>query len=490
MNIRRQLTALTVIMAILVVGVGIAVAQGPSGTYASGIACTNLSTTEAATILIQFIDADSANVALTYVDPIPVPIGGSRNYFTPVTPPGLAEGFVGSAVVSSNVPLACNVNTQVVSGGVGSAANPARVGTSAGVDGASTNNRLFAPQVLKSFFGYNSYIAVQNAESNKSINVTVDYTDRFGVAYGAASETVAIPALSTHIFYQASNADLPTGFLGGATIDAGSDKMAAVVNFYNSGANAQTAHFHSYNAFPAGGAKLFVPRFVRNFYGFNSGMSVQNVGGSSTSVTVTYTFGGSTYIDTSGPIAPGATYAPYAPSIVALNPVDSLGVGARTGSAVIEAAPGGSVVAIINEDNRGTCNSAVCPAIPAYQNGFGSSYNAFLDGEQSPDVFFAQVPRAAGSIFSGGFQIGNTTGSSGTCSIAWSGQGAAAESGVAIAANGSLARFAPGVAGLPDGFNSSVVVSCTVNIVGISNFSSQSVSYVGDSFVTGNGLNQ
>ncbi len=66
--------------------------------------------------------------------PLPLVAGASRSYFTPNTPAGLPSPFIGSAVVTSDQPVACNVNTQVVSAGVGTASNPARAGTSAGVD--------------------------------------------------------------------------------------------------------------------------------------------------------------------------------------------------------------------------------------------------------------------------------------------------------------------------------------------------------------------
>jgi len=485
---RHKVLALTLALAIMLASFGAVAAQGPTGTYGSGIACANLSATNPASIVITFYAADSGAVTLLYADPSPIPVGASRNYFTPSTPPGLPGSFLGAAVVSSSEPLSCNVNTQVVTAGVGSASTPARAGTSAGVDSTQADPSLSAPQVLKGLAGYNSYIAVQNT-TNGSLTAYVSYADRAGVAYPAARESFVIPAQSTHVFYQAGNANLPSNFLGGATITS-TGNLASVVNFYNSGASASAAHFHSYNAFPTGGTKLFVPRFVRNYYGYNSGLSVQNVGAASTSVDITFTFNGVNYVVNSGSIAPGATYSPYAPNIAPLAPVDALLVGQRTGSAVIQAAVGGSVVAIVNEDNRGTCNAASCPPLPPEQIGFGSTYGAMLNGSQTTTIFLSQVPRRAGGFFSGGFQIANTTAGAGTCTIQYSGAAAANETGVALPANGSFSRFAPNVANLPDGFNSSVKVTCTVAAVGITNFSARSATYFGDSFITANGLNQ
>jgi hypothetical protein len=467
--------------------VGAAVAQGPSGTYASGIACANLGTS-AATISLVFYNANGTT-ALSYTDPATIAVGGSRNYFTPSSPAGLPSGFVGSAVVSSDQPLACTVNTQAVGTGLGTAANPARVDTSAGVTSDKVNSILYAPQVIKALGGFNSYVSVQNTESAAQ-TVYVSYVDRFGTAYPAARESFSIPAQSSHIFYQSQNANLPSGFLGGATITS-TGKLAAVIAFYNDAANTGRTQFNTYSAFPSGANKVLLPRVVRNYYGFQGGLSVQNVGTSATAITITFAFAGNSYSVNNVSINPGATYSPYLPGLAELAPVDALAVGQRFGNAVIQAAPGGSIVAIVNEDNRGTCNSAPgCGTIPTEQVGFSNTYTGFTDGAQTTTVFFTQVTRKAGSIYSGGFQLANTTGTATTCNITYSGAAGANESNVALAANGSLSRFAPNVANLPDGFNSSVKVVCGQPVVGISNLSARTTGYFGDSFAAANGLNQ
>ena len=488
MSNRFKAVSLLLAVALLLATVGVVVAQGPTGTYGSGITCTNLGTAPAS-ISVSFYVADTGAVALTYTDPSPVAVGASRNYFTPSTPPGLPSGFLGSAVVSSDQPMSCNVNTQIVGTGVGTARNPARAGSSAGVGSADASTSIFAPQVMKALAGtYNSYVAVQNTESTAQ-TVYVNYASSAGVAYPAARESVTIPAQASHVFYQLSNANLPNGFIGGATITS-TGKIAGVVNFYNNGATAAKTQFNSYTAFSSGANLVVAPRFVRNFYGYNGGLTIQNVGAAPTSVAITFSFGGTPYVMNTGTIAPGATFAPYAPNIAVLAPVDSMPVGARFGSIVMQAAAGGSIVAIVNEDNRGTCNAAACPPIPPEQVGFSGSYNAMPDSAKTSTVFFIQVPRKAGGFISGGFQFANTTGTATTCSLTFPSAPAANQTGVALAANGSLSYFAPNIPSLPDGFNSSVKVTCGQPIVGISNFSARSATYFGDSFVVANGLNQ
>jgi len=345
---------------------------------------------------------------------------------------------------------------------------------------------MYAPQVMKNLAGWNSYIAVQNTDTSDA-SVTVTYKDAAGNAVTGATETVTIPAQSTHIFYQDSNTGLPDNFIGAATISAdnGTSKLAVVVNFYNDGSMSSKAQLHSYNGFASGANKLYVPRVVRNFYGYNSGLSIQNIGTSNTTVKITFNFAGNSYTYTSGTIAPGAALALYAPNMSELSGVDSLPQSQRFGSAVVEVQSGGPIVAIVNEDNRGGAG------VPVERAGQGSTYNAIPAGTETTTVFFAQIARNAGGIFSGGFQVANTTNTDGTCNISYAGASAANETGVTLPANGSIARYGPNVTNLPDGFNGAVTVTCDVSIVGISNLAVNPGSgRYGDSFTQGNGLNQ
>ena len=480
-----RIFSLIAILALVFALVPGASAGAPAGNWVSGIACQNLSTTDQATITLYFYQEGSSSTAFPpYTDPNPIPPGGSRNYYTPSSPPGVPEGFLGSVVVASDQPLACNVNTQTT--GTGTSSDPYRMATSAGFADTQTAPTMYAPQVMKNLAGtWSSYIAVQNT-SNADVPVTVSYKDRNGNAL-AANETATIKAQSNKVFYQTDNTNLVNGYVGAATIaaDDGVSGLAVTVNFYNSGLSSDTAQFQSYNGFGGGANKLFVPRIVRNYYGYNGGLSIQNVGGSNATVTITFNFAGNSYTYNSPSIAPGAALALYAPNIAELNPVDGLNVTQRFGSAVIQASSGDSIVAIVNEDNRGGAG------IPAERVGQGSTYNAIADGSQTSTVFFPQVTRKAGIVFSGGFQVANSTSTAGTCSIKYNADTDANESNVPLPANGSIARYAPNVANLNDGYNASVSVECNREVLGIANLAAEPGSgKLGDSATTANGLNQ
>jgi len=473
------------ILALILALVPAAYAGAPAGNWVSGIACQNLSDTDSANITLYFYEEDESSASLTYQDPTPVSPGGSRNYYTPDSPPGVPEGFLGSVVVASNTPMACNVNTQTT--GAGTSSDPYRMGTSAGFADTETAPTMYAPQVMKNLAGaWSSYVAVQNTTTSAT-NVTVTYKDRFGNDVPAATESKNIQGQSNHVFYQTDNTGLPAGFLGAATIaaDDGTSGLAVTVNFYNSGSSSGTSQFQSYNGFSGGSNTLLVPRVVRNFYGYNSGMSIQNIGGSGTTVRITFNFSGNQYVYNSGTINSGAALALYLPDVSALNPVDSLPVQQRFGNATVEVVSGGPIVAIVNEDNRGGSG------VPAERVGQGSTYNAINDGEQTSSLFFAQLTNKAGGIFSGGFQVANTTGSAGTCNIVYGADPDANETNVPLPANGSFPRYAPNVSNLNVGYNASVSVDCTQPVVGISNFAAEPGSGKrGDSYTTGNGLNK
>src|SRR4030067_1222673 len=347
-----RIFSLIAILALVFALVPGASAGAPAGNWVSGIACQNLSATEQATITLYFYPEGSSTPALTYNDPTPIPPGGSRNYYTPSSPPGVPEGFLGSVVVASDQPLACNVNTQTT--GTGTSSDPYRMATSAGFADTQTAPTMYAPQVMKNLAGtWSSYIAVQNT-SNADVPVTVSYKDRNGNAL-SANETATIKAQSNKVFYQTDNTNLVNGYVGAATIaaDDGVSGPAVTVNFYNSGLSSDTAQLQSYNGFGGGANKLFVPRIVRNYYGYNGGLSIQNVGGSNATVTITFNFAGNSYTYNSPSIAPGAALALYAPNIAELHPVDGLNVTQRFGSAVIQGSSGDSIVAIVHADNRG-----------------------------------------------------------------------------------------------------------------------------------------
>jgi len=481
----NRIFSLVIVLALMLALVPVASAQGPAGTWVSGIACQNLDDVNDATITLSFYPEGSGTSVLDYDDTIPA--GTSKNYYTPSSPPGLPTTFLGSVIVTSSTPLACNINTQTT--GNGTSGSPFRMAAASGFDNTETGMTMYSPQVMKLFSStWSSYIAVQNATTS-SVDVTVTYRDRYGVAVPAATETATIPAFSNNVFYQTENAGLPTGFLGAATV-TGTGKIAVVTNFYNAGTVSSNSQFQSYDGFADGTTKLLVPRFVRRFYGFNGGMSIQNIGANPTTVTIVFTFAGTNYTYHSPSIQPGAALALYATNIAELTAVDALPMGQRFGSAVITSDASQKIIAIVNEDNRGLAADNNGSAVPVERISQGNTYNAFPDGAQTDTIFFAQVTAGASAKFSGGFQVANTTSTPTTCTATFNKQAGLTYT-FNLVAYGSASVYAPNVPGIVSGYNGSVTVVCGQPVVGIANLSAiLGTGLVGDSSTGTNGLNR
>lgn len=466
------------VVAVVVVGVqlGTLLVGAQGGTYVSGFTVQNQDAVNAANVTIRFYWAEgtpgAGTVAHTITDVIDA--GKSKTWFTPSVP-GLPDGFIGSVVVESDRPVAAIVNTQTPSGTGSSPSNPNRVGTASGVLEAQTGTNMYVTQIMKNFYGWGSYIAVQNTTGDLA-SVTVRYYDIAGVQI--ATNTQSLHAYSTYVFRQESEAGLPSGFAGSAKVEA-NKAVAVICNFYNAGTMDTTAQFHSYNGLAGGATKIYAPRIVKDYYGYQSGLKVQNVGTLATVVTVQYTFGGSTYTQTSPSIGPGQAWGPY---MGTASQVPELAGVAGSGSAIFTSS-GQPIVATVNEDNR--------------TMGRGVTYNGFLDGSATSTVLFPQITSKYYGYCSG-VQIMNVTTAPHSCTVTYSMAGRAdvtVGTGT-IAAGQSWSQFAPNVPGMTMDFNGAAVVSCDGNFVGIANMSHRNDIDVrwptnfGDNFTTYNGINK
>ncbi len=476
-----------VVIALLVLTFSTASAAGPSGNWVTGITCQNLSTTNAAIVTFQFYQEGSSTAALSYPDTIPA--GGTLKYFPPSSPSGRPAPGAGSRPGGADPPGPGDANLQ--STGTGTAAAPLRLGTASALDSTQAGTTMFVPQVSKSTT-WNTYIAVQNAGS-ASETFTVHYYDKTtGLEVTTAAETYSIAPNSSKVVYPESNGNLPNPWSGGAVI-TGTQPKAVIVSFYNIGTDSKTSQFHVYDAFASGSNKLVIPRVVRRYYGFNSGLTIQNVSGVPTTISIHFVFkGGTTYDYTSGTIQPKASLILYTPNVAELNAVDLLDMTNRTGSAVVTAnAAGASIVGIVNMDNRGDPNDNNLQTVPLSDVGKGATSNMGVLGQETFKVFFSQVPRYAGNIWKGGVIIANSTNVAGTCDFTYSGVPAATQTGVTLPASGQISFSQSNVSGLPDSFNASVTATCTQKVFGVGNFSVAANSgLLGDSYVENNGYNQ
>ena len=423
--------------------------QAQVGSWVSGFQVVNMSATDPANITVTFYWAEgtprAGEVAHQFVDQI-LP-GQSKSYYLPTAPKiaGLPEGFLGSAVVTSDQEVAANLNTQLPVGTGATPADPNRVGTIGSLYTASPT--LYFTQLMKNFAGWNSYVAIQNMSSEPAV-VTITIYNPDGSQMDAQSEQVS--PFSTVLFRQVERAELPNGFIGSAVVTGGGAPLAGACNFYNAATSASSAQLHSYRGFPMGAQVLFAPRVVKDFAGFQSGLSIQNVGNATTTIRIRYSFGEEQRTQFSPALGPGQAWAVY---LGDGGPEELAGLSGSGAARIRSMADGVPIVATVNGDNRAL--------------GFGATYDAFLETEATKTCLLSQmVARYRG--YSGGFQVMNAGQTEARVTATFSMLGrpdvTVSES---VDSNEAWSVFAPNYV-TPD-FNGSVVISSDEPIVAVGN---------------------
>lgn len=463
-TLRTILTLLLVIAAVQLFGLA-GVAQGPAGTWVSGIQVQNQSSSPA-TVTITFYWAENSatpgQVAFT-IGPETIPGNGSKTWYLPSIA-GFPNGFVGSAVVSSDQPVAAILNTTNTAAGTES--SPRRIGAATGVlQGAVT---VYAPYVRKNFSGRNSYIAVQNTSAQRA-TVGITYRDAAtGNVVTAGYELAELPPYSTKIFYQDANAGLPNNFNGSAVI-TGTQPLAVVVNNANDGTSWTRSQFESYNGMIQGSTKLWVPKITAKFSGYNTGLTIQNVGTAAARMRLECTWG---TVDSPNPIQPGAAWSIYLPSLF---PAAS-----GAGSAIVTSSQ--PMVGVVSEVK--------------HEKGYGVVWSMIPDGTGTTVVLFPKFDRRYGNLYNGGIQVQNIGTAPTRLQVTFSGGNLPSDLPLLpvgpIAPGASHSWYGPNVSGLPDGFYGAVTVVSLDGqpIAGVYTSKNDNPAVYGDYYSAYNGINK
>jgi hypothetical protein len=186
---------------------------------------------------------------------------------------GMADGYIGSGIVTAT---GGEVVAVVNQNNVASRLQQTYEGFS--VSGAGTE--LYAPVLMRAFYGFDTSVQVQNVDPG-STDVTIYYSNGT-----SKTETLATQG-ATALFTQGNDAGIPNGWIGSARITStGGNRIIAVVNQQND-ASGKAA---SYNAVASPGTVFVGPNVMKEFYGFNTSIQVQNIG-SSTTCTATFSNG-------------------------------------------------------------------------------------------------------------------------------------------------------------------------------------------------------
>jgi hypothetical protein len=293
-------------------------------------------------LVIQNAGTSTANVTIAYkksgsadvTETKSVPASASVTVDQTATS-GLADGFIGSAVVTSDQPVAAIFLISTASGTTG------QLSSARGIKSGATS--VYLPVVYNQYYGYNTSILVQNVDT-ASADVKVEY---FNSTNGASvgSETATIAAGSSQLFLQfATGGRTPvpsSGFNGAAVVTTTNAKnVVAVANVQHPTAG----YLEAYNGFSASSATTTVlcAAILNNYYNYNTSLTIQNVGTAATVLTLQYknAAGAVVATKTSPSIPAGATHFRY-------NPNDDLTTGFN--GTVLITSSGSKIVATVNE---------------------------------------------------------------------------------------------------------------------------------------------
>lgn len=224
---------------------------------------------------LQNLESSTANITIDYYaqgNPTPTSVsdtiaGDSSNTYCPLS--AVSSGFDGSVVISSDKPVAAITN---VTGGA--TAWSAYDASYAGFTTASTTVNL--PLLMNDNWGFDTWFNVQNAGGSGTANITINYSD-------------AVTVVDTIDLNQAITLDQTTeghasGWVGAATITSDQPIVATVMEV---GPDTMPMLF-GYNGFVGSSQDPVMPLVMANNWGFSTGIQVQNTGGSSTTITLSY----------------------------------------------------------------------------------------------------------------------------------------------------------------------------------------------------------
>lgn len=443
---------LTLMVAMLVTAALVtAVSAGgnPPPALSSGFQLQNRSTTNTASVTIDFYDQAGVNVK-TMSDTISA--SASKSYYVPnIT--GLPDSGRFSVVVSSNEEMFALVNEVTATG-----SSPYVAATHSGLSSADAGSPIYLPWVVCGYYDYNSMFAVQNA-GDSDANITVEF---YQSGQSAVRKSYAFTVKSGASAYLDMTADpykadlCPSGsnFFGAVKIYSAGNTVPLVAALNDT--NPSGSFLRSYNAVKGGATKLIAPQVTSNYYGFSSGITLQNPDSvNSASVTIAFYAAGSTTAVTtySGTILPGSALPVYLPSVAGM-PSNF------NGTAVIQSSI--PVMGVANHDHS--------PAGPA------ASYNLIPESDAATAIYMPQIVRAYYG-FEAGYQLFNVGPDAVTVQVKFNKADGTEVATIThtIAANAALSYYLGDSRGdaLGSNFNGGAkvtVISGNGKLVGIANF--------------------
>jgi len=377
-------------LSLLIVGVlmasTLASAQGPANLpgsgWWSGEQVQNVGDSDG-TLVITAYDSEST---ATYDGPSQsVASGGSYTYL-PGDFTGMPEGFIGSAVVSSDQPVVAIVNeTNLLLGSLG-VSGGAAAAQYQGVDGSKTDTTVVFP-LVKNSYGSPAKTTTFFIQNAGTADATLDAV--YVVAGGTFTHTYTGVGPNQMVVLNPADASVPSGndSLGALTVTS-DEPIAGVVNEHKASESPATVLQATKGFTPSDfDMQAYAPLWKQNWGGRYTGIQVMNVSTSAIDVTVTYYYaagsaGSGTDTDSTTGLAPGASWTSFNPSAV---------TSGSYGSAIIEGT--GDVVAIVNE--------TYYPSVPSGQMQKQTTYSCMPASSATTEVAIPLYKEQFGPKWSG-----------------------------------------------------------------------------------------
>ncbi|NLB71717.1 MAG: hypothetical protein GX797_06910 [Chloroflexi bacterium] len=270
-----KFASVVLVLALLLGGVFTSAQAGAYNTqFTTSVTYQNVGTGPATINLVFYGEADPNGIPITL--PELAPLAGTSIYVGSVG--DIANGFKGSAVMSSNQPLVSTL-VQVPKAGSGVAVRPMSNGFTSGSD------YVLVPTVLKATFGANTIVSVQNVGTEPA-----DFELIFVPVSGApiTVNTVGIPAHATKYYDLGVMSAIPAGFNGSLQVYSTGPVVASALELNITGTGAYA--FEGASEFAT---EIYMPSALCKFNGVQtSSYAVQNTTGGDVEVTVEYADGG------------------------------------------------------------------------------------------------------------------------------------------------------------------------------------------------------
>jgi hypothetical protein len=370
----KRLHLIVVIVFVVALALPLAASAQDGITYNSGFQVQNL-TSEEASIQIEFYN-QNGTVAASPSDTI---AADDSNLYFPLD--AVTDGFNGSVVISSDKDIRAIAN--VLGNGLDFGASYS--GFNEGAEEVSI------PLLMKANAGFNTWFNVQNAGS-AATDVTVTYSD------GVTASCLSLAPGAACTLEQADEAHA-TGWVGSAVVTTTGEPIAVTVM------EVGATTLFGYGGFAGGSPDVAMPLINANNAGYITGVQIQNLDGSATTVTVSYTpsLAGSACTETK-------TISGNSSETFALNAFTtsgSCGLQKFIGSAEVTANSGGNdLVAIVNQLNLGENK--------------GAAYEGF-DPDAATNAVVMPLIMDRNSGYFTGFSVANVGGSSTTINCTFSG---------------------------------------------------------------------